>query len=209
MSVQQVLIWNNVITGWSRGILLLGDLETDMSGNTFVVNCFNADYVDPSTGGSTGVEFFAAGLPLDPAVSKVVLRQGSTDLGQVTANAHTPVVTLTAPNSGELLSDGIVVQWIAYDDDPGDELAYNLWYSNDDGATWLPEAAGITGTNSFDLDLSWVPGSENARMRVEVSGGFHTASDESDGSFSVPNKAPWVAIALPEAESVVTPPLTL
>ncbi|MBN1137651.1 MAG: right-handed parallel beta-helix repeat-containing protein [Anaerolineae bacterium] len=171
--------------------------------------CFDADFVDPSTGEDTGVAFFAAGLPLDPAARKVVLHQDGTDLGQVLASDHAPVVTLTAPNGGETLGDSTVVEWTAHNDDPGDELTFQLWYSADDGGAWLPLTAEISGTTAYDLDLSWLPGSSASRLRVEVSDGFHAARDDSDGAFSVPNKAPWVAIRLPEAGAVVTPPLTL
>lgn len=172
-------------------------------------HCFNAEWSGLAPGGEADAAPFVAGLPLDPNAAKVVLRQGSTILGQVTASAHAPTVTLDTPNGGESPGDHIVVQWTAQDVDPGDELTYDLWYSHDDGATWLPVAAGLTGTTSYDLDLSWVPGGTNARMRVEVSDGFHTASDDSDGTFSVPEKAPWVLISHPQAGTTVVPPLTL
>lgn len=172
-------------------------------------HCFHAEWLGLAPEGEADAALFVAGLPLDPNAARVVLRKGAADLGQVAASAHAPVVTLTAPNGGESLGGSVLVQWTAQDADPGDELTYNLWYSHDNGATWLPVAAGLTGTTSLDLDLSWVAGGASARMRVEASDGFYTAGDDSDGTFSVPDKAPWAAISLPQAGSVVTPPLTL
>jgi hypothetical protein len=171
-------------------------------------HCFNLDFHNPITGGEANVDLFFVALPLDPAGARVVLRQGDTALGQVDASAHPPTVTVVAPNGGEILGDSVTVEWNG-DDDDGTESAYNLWYSMDDGASWSPLIMDITGTTTFDLDLSLAPGGTACRVRVDASDGFHTASDETDGTFSVPLKAPWAVISLPGAGAVVTPPLTL
>ena len=73
-----------------------------------------------------------------------------------------------------------------------------------------------TGTQAADFLVGcwlglryWSRSSFCARVRVEVSDGYHTASDESDTSFSVPDKPPPVGILTPEPGSVITLRVTL
>ncbi|MBN1814927.1 MAG: hypothetical protein JXA14_24015 [Anaerolineae bacterium] len=170
--------------------------------------CFDLAFYNHETYQPTDVDTFVVALPLHAAAAGVVLRQGTTDLGQVMASSHPPTVELLAPDGGESLGKRVEVRWNASDDDH-DELAYNLLYSSDDGATWQPVAINITGTTTYAQSLELLPGTTAGRMRVEASDGFHTTGDESDGTFDVPDKAPWVAITLPEAGSLVAPPLML
>jgi hypothetical protein len=101
------------------------------------------------------------------------------------------------------------VTWTAADADPGDELAFVLSYSNDDGVTWLPFALNLTGTTSYELDLSNLPGGTACRVKVDASDGWHNARDESDSSFQVGDKVPLAGITEPVDGAVVATPLTL
>jgi hypothetical protein len=134
----------------------------------------------------------------------VVLRKGTSDLAVLAVGASPPTVTLTAPNGGETYEDAAPVEWTAYDGD-GDDLTCNLFYSPDDGASWMPTVMGITGTSAYTLDLRLLPGSDAGRLRIEVSDGFHTARDDSDGAFTVAGKVPWVGILSPMDGDVVAP----
>jgi hypothetical protein len=135
-------------------------------------------------------------LPLESGAASVVLRKGAQDLGAFAVSENAPTVTVVEPDGGESLSSSTTVQWSANDAD-GDPLAFNLSYSADDGVTWQLVAANVTGTTSYALDLSLLPGSSSARIRVEASDGFHTASDESDATFTVEDNAPIVGIEHP------------
>ena len=94
--------------------------------------------------------------------------------------------------------DGVeTIVWQATDAD-GDALTAALLYSTDGGMTWLPIAGGIVG-GEFDVDAATLPGSETGRMRVVVTDGMNTVSDDSDADFSVAPKAPSVSILGPDA----------
>jgi sugar lactone lactonase YvrE len=118
-------------------------------------------------------------------------------LAERTAGAAPPSVTLGAPNGGETWESDTkqTVTWAASDSD-GDPLTYALFYSPDDGATWRPLMMTITDTQ-YIIDPSYVPGSDQARIRVLATDGLHTSADESDGTFTVETKAPIVGISTP------------
>ncbi len=117
-------------------------------------------------------------------------------LATVTAGATAPTVTVTSPNGGETLAaDTIHVTWTASDPD-GDRLVFNVQYSTDGGQSWEMLAHFLTG-KEVDIDAANIAGSDQALFRVEVSDGIHTAHDESDNAFTVPNRIPVVAIVEP------------
>ena len=171
-------------------------------------HCFDLGFYDEVLGADSHVDAFVVTLPLGAGAAKAALRQGPADIGQVSASDHPPTVTVHAPNGGESVGDFVPVSWTG-DDDDGDPLAYSLSYSPDDGASWIPAAVNITGTTAYTLDLSLIPGGSACRVQVGVSDGFHTASDQSDASFSVTDKAPYAGILHPEDRSTVVPPLNL
>jgi hypothetical protein len=114
----------------------------------------------------------------------------------VNAGAHPPQVTVVSPNGGEVLSgNSIVVSWMAGDPD-GDPLTFNVQYSPDNGATWEMVAQNLTGT-SATLDATNFVAGNQARVRVWASDGIHSASDESDATFVIPNRVPTVTIIRP------------
>jgi hypothetical protein len=66
----------------------------------------------------------------------------------------------------------MAIQWTAQDAD-FDELAFALAYSHDDGASWLPFASSLAGTNHFDVGLSNLRGGAACQVKVDVSDGWH------------------------------------
>jgi hypothetical protein len=89
---------------------------------------------------------------------------------------------VTAPNGGEnfAANANIPIGWTATDAD-NDPLTYNVFYSPDGGATWIPAADGLT-TTSVLLPASSVAGSNNALVRVMASDGANTGVDQSDAA---------------------------
>jgi hypothetical protein len=166
--------------------------------------CFNLYYLE-----SYHEDSFTVSLPVVGTPAKLALRSGGTlspdqpnaEIGSLPVSAHAPQVTLTTPNGGESLGASVAVQWSGSDADPGTQLTYNLLYSGD-VTTWMPVATGITLTQ-YTLDLGLIPGSTSARLRVMASDGYYTASDDSNGSFTVSNKAPLVSIISPTGFTVV------
>jgi len=145
--------------------------------------------------GSTTSAFLEI-LPFPANAAKVVLKSGATVLGQRGPSAHAPTVTLLTPNGGGTLQAGFTVRWQAADQDH-DLLAFNLYYSLDNGAHWRAVALGISGQEYRLPDGHTLPGSANGKFRIEATDGFLLGHDDSDGSFVVPGNAPVASIAWP------------
>jgi len=123
-------------------------------------------------------------------------------LESVTAGSNPPVVQVSSPNGGELLDGATVpVSWTASDAD-GDALRFSVQYSRDNGATWEMLAQDIDGT-SVELDASNVGSTAQGLFRVWASDGIHTAYDQSNATFVVPNRPPQIAITSPADGSTV------
>jgi len=162
--------------------------------HTFTATTFTAYGNRPDT------EVFAEVFPYDDRVARIVLKQGETELASRLVSAHPPVVTVLSPNGGEVISDHLTITWTGSDED-GDDLHYTVQYSPDDGQTWRVLALDWMGT-SFEVDannLSTVPGSDQASIRVIASDDVNTAEDRSDAAFTLTRKAPQAYIAEPKS----------
>jgi hypothetical protein len=116
---------------------------------------------------------------------------------RVTAGARAPTVELIAPNGGETLGDDtILVSWEASDPD-GDPLTFFVQYAPD-GESWEVVASNLTATRVW-LEAMNIAAGRSARFRVLATDGIHTANDDSDGAFVVPNRVPVLRIVAPPA----------
>ena len=150
---------------------------------------------------------FEIALPLTGTPSRIVLWQGSTELGRIPVSAAAPSVTISGGGVARQAATSVLpISWSGQDGD-GDDLVYSVLYSTDNGDTWLPVAANLTETQ-YDLNLAEVPGGAQVWVRVEASDGFHTAMDTL-GPFVVDDHDPLAAIAQPPTGSIVSPTLTL
>jgi len=89
-----------------------------------------------------------------------------------------PAVTVTAPNGGETLTQGVqtLVQWNANDAEDGGTLSIAIDFSGDGGTTFSPVASGLLNSGSF----AWtVPGVLTTEGRIRV-----TATDSQQGAGS-------------------------
>ena len=136
-------------------------------------------------------------LPWQPGTSIVVFEHDGREIGRVTASAQAPQVRLTSPNGGETWNESGTkrIRWEA-DDADGDALLAVVQYSVDGGETWRAVAVDVEG-DQVEVDLANLTGTDQARVRVTVSDGFHTASDASDATFTVEGKPPEVFLASP------------
>jgi ligand-binding sensor domain-containing protein len=156
--------------------------------------------------------FFDVIRPFPPGTTAVEIRHGQDTLAHLEVSANGPWVELISPNGGEDFGgdDVILVEWEAGDPD-GDPLWYALRYSADHGTTWQTLTAG-TQLTELEVNLGILPGGEQVLFEVEASDGFHTATDQSDGTFQVGKKPPLPpAIVSPlQGERLVeTLPVTL
>ena len=93
----------------------------------------------------------------------------------------------------------MTVSWTGNDLDGG-LLTYAVLYNNGANSTWWPIAAGITATAglpvSYTVATNLLAGSGQAHVKVLVSDGIHSGESTS-AAFSLPKKAPTVAILSP------------
>ncbi|MEP7336870.1 MAG: hypothetical protein ABI977_03935 [Acidobacteriota bacterium] len=150
-------------------------------------------------------KLFTVVAPLPAGVARILVKDGATVLATKEISANAPVVRLLSPNGGESwpATGRQLISWAASDPD-GDPLTYTLQYSRDGGQNWQLIADQVQGA-SYEFDASWLPGGQQARVRIMATDGFNTVRDESDASFTVARKAPWSAIFSPEDKSVINP----
>jgi hypothetical protein len=137
-------------------------------------------------------------LPFSEAIARIVLRQGDVKLAEVQRSPGAPTISLSLPVAGEHWgASGVhMIAWQASDPDD-DVLHYLVQYSADAGQTWTTLASDWTET-SLTVDTAYLPGSEQARVRVLATDGINTGRADS-ASFSVADKPPRVWIAAPLA----------
>ncbi len=166
----------------------------DGSGNALVTREFS-----PQIAHSDGTDHFRVILPIVEGAVRIELRRGDTVLASRSASANAPTVHWTDPPEPRPLETAGTrnVSWTAVDGD-NDTLTYVLQYSQDGGTTWRTIDSDIPDL-AYPLDMANLEGTDKGRFRVLASDGFHTAVDESDRVFPVPNKAPHVAIEVPVA----------
>jgi hypothetical protein len=130
-------------------------------------------------------------VPWITGTQKIVIANATQHLITRTVSANAPTVTVQAPAGGiTLTGSSVIVSWSATDSD-GDPLTFSLDYSTDGGATWLPLSGQIPST-TIEIGLTLLPGGTQGKFRVWVSDGVNTATDETDGTFVVPQKAPQI-----------------
>jgi Tol biopolymer transport system component len=132
-----------------------------------------------------GVGAFRLRVPVPAGTQTVQLYRDGIKRFERSRSATAPEITVSGPNGGErfVAGDEITVDWAASDGD-GDTLHHLVAISGDDGATWSPLAADVTGSSyAFTASDSMV--SDAVRVRVEVTDGWRTASDASDATFEI------------------------
>ena len=123
-----------------------------------------------------------------------------TVLVEVTRSANAPVVSVTAPIAGQILSgDEVTFSWSGSDAD-GDDLSYTVQYSSDGGTSYEMIAVGYE-TTSLTVDRASLAGSATAKVKVTAADGTRTASAESP-VFAVSQNRPEVFIHSPDANLI-------
>ena len=98
---------------------------------------------------------------------------------------YPPVVTVNAPNGGEIMTVGTPyeIKWLATDS-TGTIQRIDIYGSNDDGGSWFTIASNETNDSSY----TWTPSTQTAqgRIKVEATDSFGAkGNDMSNGNFSV------------------------
>jgi len=148
-------------------------------------HCFNVGFEDVENGRPVESSPFFITLPQPEGgdIGQIAITKNDVALVITEPSNTPPEVKITFPNGGEILSNQQTLSWEAFDAD-GDSPVYDVLYSADGGQSWLPLATRLTET-FYILDLSKIPASRSALIRVIASDGFHSSVDESDYTFAV------------------------
>ena len=140
---------------------------------------------------------FREWLRYPPETAAIALYKDGRLLLQRQVSPHAPQVTLLAPNGGEQWpgSGPYTVRWQATDAD-GDPLTAKVLYSPDNGQTWQVLAVNLDG-REVTLDTPYLPGGAKALVRLVVTDGVNTTTDQSDAPFQVNDKPPLLFLLNP------------
>lgn len=177
--------------------------------------CFDPVGENPVSGATAAYTPFSVLLSSNAAIRTIRLRHSGTTQAQIPVPEAPPVIQLqTARYDASMRA--LTIAWTIAQGDAG-SLRTTFLYSRDDGATWQPLAVHVhpDNTNYVNEAYQWgvraeqIPPSSQARVRVEVTDGYHTTSATSD-RFTLPDLGPWVGINAPAQNATVTTlPLTL
>jgi hypothetical protein len=151
------------------------------------------------TTGSDGKQYapFIATLPYHTSTTRVVIRRNSTILLTLSRSPNAPLVSITAPLSGQQLSGTANITWTATDAD-NNPMTYALLYSANNGLTWDLVARNLTA-KTYGLDTTTLPTSTQAKIKVIANDDFNT-TEAISATFKVVNP-PAVTSTQPAADS--------
>ncbi|MHA1613672.1 MAG: hypothetical protein ACTSYJ_02440, partial [Candidatus Thorarchaeota archaeon] len=103
------------------------------------------------------------------------------------AEGRAPTVEVIFPNGGEVLNGTELVTWDANDFDD-DSLTFDVLYSNNSGSDWNSLATGLT-VLEYEWNTTLHDDGSEYLIRVIVSDGEFSVTDDSDSAFSIDNVA--------------------
>ncbi len=165
------------------------------AGRSLSSRCFDASFTNVETGVTLDSASFFLIEPYPAGSTRLRLMKGQMTLAERAESPNAPRVTVLAPNGAEQWDGVRTISWQASDAD-SDPLTFAVLYSPDDGESWHPVATGL-GERQLRWDTDQVGGGHKARVRVVATDGLNTVSDDSDGAFRIPLKAPAAQIASP------------
>jgi len=171
----------------------------DSAGNALLTHSFKS-FINVDSEEDDPHHFFMV-LPHISGTAQVLLTyENTTILDKIVMSQNAPTATVLSPNCGETWEPGVqTIEWTASDLD-GDSLTYQVFYSTDNGTVWRPISLSITQTY-YEVDASFIPGSNGALIKVVASDGFNIGEDSSDTVFTVTDKLPTAKILQPTNES--------
>ena len=114
-------------------------------------------------------------------------------------NNAPPIISLNAPAGGEHWSGVEEITWTCADEDAGDELTIDIYYSFSGGNNWVKLASSEENDGSYIWDTSSLPNKATYRVRLEANDGKITAYNESASNFTIYNNhSPEIVLEYPE-----------
>lgn len=153
----------------------------DASGGILYQQSFDVSF---SLMGTTLTESpFVFTIPYVSGTSRIVVKQNSVPKAQKNLSTSAPTVNVISPNGGERLTGQTTIQWSGIDSD-GDTLSYAILFSRDNGVTWDPVAANVTG-NSYTWNISGFTAGTQYLVKVIVTDGVNTGQDVSNSTLTI------------------------
>jgi len=166
----------------------------DAKGETLTVTYFEADSYAQTTTAKAGQQFEAAArIPISVVIkypenaAKVVILKGDEDIYSRDISKCAPSVSVTGVSVDSQAEDRVTVTWDASDAD-GDTVYYWLYYCIGQ-EEYYSLATNITD-NSFTINMSDYPGSDQGYFFVYATDGINTAEAHSD-CFNISYTAPF------------------
>jgi hypothetical protein len=141
-------------------------------------------------------------VPWVDGTAAVVFRFHDLEIGRIGTSRASPEASFVSPSESQAWdASGLqTLAWTASDAD-GDPLQYLLQYSSDGGQSWSVLAPNLSET-IFEIDSAWLPGSDDARLRLMASDGLNTTQVDSV-PFQVGGKPPNVHISGPTTDDAL------
>ncbi|GAB4462401.1 MAG: hypothetical protein Kow0031_41020 [Anaerolineae bacterium] len=168
----------------------------DAADSLLAEQCFEAGFEDVETGQPTDPAPYFFSLPgLNLAdVARVAINRQQVEQASVTASQHPPQVSFSAPAPGQTFAGEQTLRWDAFDPD-GDRLQFDLLYSTDAGASWLPLALGLRDTE-YALAPGQLPAVAEVWLRLIAGDGFNSATADLAGPVRLEREATAGGISL-------------
>jgi hypothetical protein len=140
---------------------------------------------------------FSLHVPFPAGAHVAEIRRDGNLIWSAAVSANAPTVSFVTPSGGSYnAADSIPVSWNAADLD-GDPLQFSLEYSSNNGTTWTPVVAALSGS-SFNWIPGFIPAGAQARLRLRASDGFNTGEAVSD-PFTLTARSPFAFILSPQS----------
>ena len=185
---------------------------TSLADHRFTVNFEASDEDHHAEAVSAPLAVFNIVQPFPSDTTSIQIWHDNHLLIERTVSPNPPTVELLSPNGGEVIpaNGNLSITWQGSDPD-GDTLHYAVRYSTNNGGDWKTLGTALMG-NQLVVSATTLAGSTTAIVQVEVTDGFKTATDTSNGHFQVGKKGPQgigITLPLPGAEVVYGVPLYL
>jgi len=139
----------------------------------------------------------SAVIDMPQSAARIELLRGTVLLWAANRGAFPPSVSVVSPVGGTFPAGShIDIGWTASDSDPGAVLYFDLAYSPDGGATFIP-LANVKQRTDWRWQTRLAPGGHGGLIRVKASDGFELAAGM--------NNAPFVLQDSPELVRILSP----
>ena len=125
---------------------------------------FKGFFVAERDGNEDTIRVFNMIIPKPQDFCTLKILKNTQELKTITCNAGKPTISITNPVNGANLYGTVNVSWDASDPE-GDELVYQVLYSNDNGISW-EGLAGDYRSTSIDINMDMLKPGENCIIKV-------------------------------------------